>query len=135
MARSNSKGMLPNGRKAKTGSFAGIPRDVMKTEDYTGLGGNSIRLLNEFARMYNGKNNGDLSAAWSIMRARGFNSEATLARAVKELKDAGFIRVSRPGHFSGRKSTPTLYCLTWLSIDECEGKHDLEPTSAPVRAF
>lgn len=116
-------------------SFAGIPRVVMESADYLGLGGNAIRLLLELAYQYKGKNNGDLCAAYSVMRKRGFKSKQTLANALKQLLDANLIEKTREGVFMNPGGRCALYALTWVPRDECDGKHDLKATSNPIRKF
>jgi hypothetical protein len=75
-----------------TKSFAGIPRIVMETDDFKGLHGNAVKLLLALAYQYRGKNNGDLTAAFSVMQKRfGFKNQTTLAKALKALIDAGMI--------------------------------------------
>lgn len=125
----NGEGRLP------TKSFAGIPRIVMDTDDYKNLNGNAIRLLLDFAYQYRGNNNGDLSATYSRMNARGFKSKETLANALKSLRDANLIIRTREGMFLNPGGRCALYALTWQPIDECNGKHDMNPTTTPVRKF
>ncbi len=127
----------PNGpRKGKHKSYAGIPRIVLDSPDYIGLGGNSIRLLLELACQYRGKNNGDLQAAFSLMKKRGFNSKATLTKAKRELLDANLILRTRECQFDRSGGRCELYALTWLPIDECQGKKlDVGPTRIAPRVF
>jgi hypothetical protein len=122
-----------NSKRNTTKSFAGIPRKVMDTEDYIKLSGNAIKALNELCYQYRGNNNGDLQAAWSLMQKRGFNSQTTLSRAVRQLLKAGLIVRSREGRFLNPGATCALYALTWESIDECNGRHDLTSTNTPIR--
>jgi hypothetical protein len=75
---------------------------------------------------FTGHNNGALCAAWTLMQQRGWKSKETLARALLELREKGWIEVTRQG---GRRKA-TLHAVTWLHIDECEGKQlDVHPTS------
>lgn len=122
-------------RRSAIKSFAGIPRIVMDTDDYKSLNGNAIKLLLEFAYQFRGNNNGDLSAPFSHMRKRGFKSKETLGNALKSLQGANLIIKTREGIFMNPGGYCALYALTWLSIDECKGKHDMNPTTTPVRKF
>ncbi len=57
-------------RKTKTGSEHGhirIPHIVMDNNDYRNLPPNAIKLLNALVYQYRGKNNGDLTAAFTYM--------------------------------------------------------------------
>jgi hypothetical protein len=94
---------------------------------YNSLSHTATRLLFEFARQYNGHNNGDLCAAWKLMHVRGWRSRDTLDRAKRELLDHGLILLTRQG---GRRKA-NLYALTWRAIDECKGKLDIGPTRVP----
>jgi hypothetical protein len=102
----------------------GIPKQVVKSEAYNMLSGWSVRLLVDIAKQYNGFNNGDLQAVFSILSKWGWNSKGTLDRAKKQLLDSGFIVQTR----QGGKHRCSLYAITWYHIDECKGKLDVKPT-------
>ena len=127
--------MMNGKRRPVVKSFAGIPRIVMDTDDYKNLNGNAIKLLLELAYQYRGKNNGNLSATFSHMKTRGFKSKETLANALKSLQDTNLVIKTREGMFLNPGGRCALYALTWLPIDECNGKHDVNPTTTPVRKF
>jgi len=131
MARkSNPRGRAANRR------YAGIPHDVMESDAYSSCSGNGVRLLLELAKQYNGHNNGDLCAAFSVLKSRGWRSKKTLARCLGELMTLGLIVKTREGWFSNAGGRCALYALTWQSIDECDGKDlELPPTRAPYRSF
>lgn len=135
MAKPNSKGMAANGRSARLTSFAGIPRAVMETDDYKRLPANAKCLLLEFAYQFRGRNNGDLTAAWSVMRERGWKSQTTLCNALQKLLAANLILCTRQGRFMNPGGVCALYALTWNPIDECKGKHDVGPTTTAPRKF
>jgi len=105
-------------------SFAGIPKECMKHDNYIRLSSNAKVLLVEFCYLYNGGNNGDLSATFSTLQKRGWRSKGTLARSIKELRKIGWIILAR----QGGKNHCSLYALTFQAIDECKGKHDKPPT-------
>jgi len=107
----------------------------MESDDYRNLPPNAIRLLNALIYQYRGKNNGDLTAAFSVMKRWGFKSKETLANAVQALLDADLIRKTREGMFMNPGGKCNLYALTWHNIDECQGKLDLKPTNKPIRKF
>lgn len=122
-----TKTQARNKGRAATGRFAGIPIVCMDHPNYTALGNSAIRLLLEFARQYNGRNNGDLCCAWALMRERGWRSKATVDRACRELVSRGWIERTR----QGGRNQPNLYALTFYAIDECKGKLDVKPTATP----
>ena len=102
------------------GTFLALPHDVINSENFSCLSGNAVKLLVQIAAQYNGKNNGDLTLAWSCMKTRGWKSPATLNRARKILIDYGMIVMTRQGGL-GKAS---LYAITWQSVNECQGKHE-----------
>ena len=112
------------GRREKH-QFAGIPKACMRHLNYIGLSMPAKVLLWEFCYQYNGYNNGDLCAAFSILKERGWRSKGTLGRAIKELKERQWIIVARQG---GRNQC-SLYALTFQAIDECKGKLDILSTN------
>jgi hypothetical protein len=97
----------------------------MEHENYISLSTHAKVLLLELCKQYNGFNNGDLCASFSVMRKRGFKSKGTLDNAIKELKGKNWILTSRQG---GRHRC-SLYALTFQAIDDCKGKLDIQPTT------
>ena len=91
------------------------------------LGHTSFRLLDNLLAQYNGSNNGDLCAAEKTMRLYGWTSSGTIHKAITELIATGFIQRTRQG---GRNQC-SLYAVTWLTIDDCGGKLDVNETQAP----
>jgi hypothetical protein len=122
--------------RKETGRFAQLPHVVLNSPDYVGLSYKSKALLIDLVYQYNGRNNGDLTAALGYMQTRGWQRSATLSDAVKELIEANLIIRTREGKFQNPHSRCALYAITWQPIHECEGK-DLEvwPTSTPPRRF
>ena len=122
--------------RKETGRFAQLPHMVLNSPNYIGLSYKSKALLVDLVYQYNGKNNGDLTAALGTLKARGWVRSATLSNAVNELMKVKLIIRSREGKFQNPHSRCALYAITWKQIDECEGK-DLEvgPTSTPPRKF
>lgn len=114
------------GRKGKAG-FMGLPHHVLNSTAYRDLGGWPVKLLVDITSQYNGFNNGDLTAAWTIMQPKGWRSRDTLNKARKKLLEHGLIQVTRQG---GRHK-PTLYAVTWQNINECKGKLETSPTDRP----
>jgi hypothetical protein len=124
------------GRNNTPGGFAGIPRVVMKHPDYQNLSGGAVKLLLELASQYKGKNNGDLTAAHSIVGKRGCGAKDTVTLNTQKLIDAGMIIQTREGRFTNPGGKCALYALTWLPIDECPGKKlTVSPTATPPRKF
>ena len=118
------------GRKG-SGPYLGILHSMIDSPAYISLSSWSAKLIMDLGRQYTGFNNGDLCAPYSLMQHRGWNSPSTLNKALKELQDKGFITLTRQG---GRNRC-NLYAVTWAKIDECKGKLDVKPTSAPSNTW
>lgn len=114
MARNRTKIM---GRR-ESGTFTAIPHAVQDGANWRQCSGTAIKLLCTIARQYNGRNNGDLCAALSVLRPHGFTSPDTVSWALRELRYYGLILLTRQGGLNG----PSLYAVSWQSIDECGGK-------------
>ena len=112
MARSRREKLT--GRKDK-GAFVRLPKAVLNSPKYYSLSGSAAKLLNQIAEQYNGHNNGDLQAAFNVMKHKGWKSENTLNRARKELLEAGLIVKTRQGRMP---KVCSLFALTWVVIDE-----------------
>lgn len=107
-----------------SGGFSAIPFDVQDSPNFIALSGSALKVLLALARQFNGFNNGDLCASFSVMRARGIRSQDTLYRAIAELRHRGMIELTRQGGLHAS----SLYALTWLPIHECKRKLDVSPT-------
>jgi len=128
-------------RQKKVGRFGardfnGIPRIVIHSKDYKNLPGNAVKLLMAIIHQYRGRNNGDLTAAYSVMKRWGFNSKQTLSNAINALLGAGLIVRTRTGRFMNPGGVCALYALAWQPVDECPGKRlEMEATNTPPRKF
>lgn len=111
--------------------FLHLPHSVLSSRGYLSLDGWSVKLLVDIAGQFKGSNNGDLTAAWSFMQARGWRSKGTLHKALAALLDAGLIEQTR----QGGKNRCSLYAITWRPIDECKGKLDVRPTQGPSALY
>lgn len=87
----------------------------------------AAHLLDNLIAQYNGSNNGDLSAAPKITALYGWTSQGSVYSALVELLATGFIEQTR----QGGKNECSLYAVTWLAIDDCDGKLDVKPTKIP----
>lgn len=109
----------------------------MECDDFKKISGSAVKLLLSLAYQYRGNNNGDLTAAWSVMSEQhGFKSPGVLDRAKKQLLDANLIMQTRTGTFMNPGGQCGLYALTWQPIDDCRGKRlEVKPTTTPPRKF
>ena len=128
MTSRNEKRRRITGRQT-TNSFLSLPHHVLNHENFRCLSPRATKLAIDIAVPYRVSNNGDLCAPLSLMRDRGWNSSDQLDKAKKELVGKDVIRVARQGGLN----KCNLYALTWLPIDECNGKLDIPATNiAPV---
>ena len=90
--------------------FLQIPRQLLCSRKFATLTTSAKALLFDIAARYTGENNGMITAPFVAMKERGWRSEGTMYRALKQLKDAGLIEVTMSGysHFC------TRYRLPWL---------------------
>jgi hypothetical protein len=120
MARSRLKA---KGR-ADFGSYVAMLHTVLESPEWAALTAFEVKLLLDVYGQFNGKNNGTLSAAWTLMKPRGWNSQDTLNRALRGLLDKGFLLKTR----QGGKHRCSFFAVTWREVHECDGKHDMRPT-------
>jgi DNA-binding transcriptional ArsR family regulator len=127
--------MKTKGRR-EGGRFVMLPEAVILSAEYQSLPGGAVRLLIALAAQYNGRNNGDLAAALSVVRRYGLASADTVSANLKRLEAAGLIVRTRDGQFCGGASTCALYALAWKPVDPCPGKGlTVAPTDRPIRTF
>jgi hypothetical protein len=128
--------MASKKHRQSNGHFAGVPDKVMCHPDYIALSYSAKALLFEFALQYRGKNNGKLCAIYSQLKPRGWKSEATLRKALKELIDSNLILVSKIGMYGDGGRKPNYYAITWQPVYQIAGfTMDMEPTNTPIRQF
>jgi hypothetical protein len=74
-------------RRAKRdpGGFVALPNIVIRSHQIARLSAHAVKLLFDLLAQYNGGNNGDLCATWTLMQPRGWKSRDTLGKALKEL--------------------------------------------------
>jgi hypothetical protein len=109
------------------GGFFAIPHNVLNSIAYSKLSAYAVKLLIDIGSEYRGTNNGDLNATFNSLKKKNWHSKGTLNNAIKELKEFGFIEVSRQG---GRNKC-SLYALTFRPVNICKGKLDIKHTDKP----
>jgi hypothetical protein len=100
------------------GGFVALPWSVLDCPAYRALSHPARALLLELARQYVRDNNGRLLASRAHLAARGWTSNDTLGRALRELLAAGFVFQTVRGHRPNRAS---WYALTWFRLDKLPG--------------
>ncbi len=104
-------------RKPKTKHpFGMLEHRIIDSEAFADLSGSAVRLMVLLVRQIGPtENNGHLQATWSYCRKHGFNSQNTLASAIKELIAHGFLYRSRS---RGPNKQWARYALTWLVLSK-----------------
>lgn len=129
---SRSKPWKKSKDKRDGGRFITIPLCVLTSKAYISVSVHAKALLLDLAMQYRGDNNGDLCAAWKLMKPRGWRSEETLAKAKRELLAAELIVETRKG---ARPNKASLYAVTWCDLDPCNGKLDITAHAFPRGAY
>ncbi|GAA6183770.1 hypothetical protein [Aliiglaciecola sp. NS0011-25] len=119
MAKANSKGMYANGRGKNTQQYFKAVHAIFDHPDYVSMNATPKALLWDLTRQFNGKNNGDLTLAPKTMEKWGWKKD-TLQRHRNTLIDHGWIIIT--GCKKVRKGNCYLYALSWLEVNECNGK-------------
>ena len=115
-------------RRSKQPSFVSFRKDVfLHSAAYKSLSCRAKALLVDLTMQFNGKNNGDLVMTWAYMHDQGWRSTDPLYAAKKELLEKGLLEVTRQGGLG----FPSLYAVTWWSIDGCNSKLDVGETKTP----
>jgi len=110
--------------RADGGTFVSLPHAILESQEWATLSAFEVRLLVDVYGQYNGRNNGALCAAWALMKKRGWRSQDTLNRALGGLQAKGFLIKTR----QGGKHRCSLFAVTWREINDCDGRHDVQPT-------
>lgn len=117
--------------RRKTRPFLMLDRDMLNSPQWAALSPYGKSLMLDLAVQYNGSNNGDLCAAWSLMRKRGWASPGTLSRALHELVAKGWADLAR----QGGRNRPSLYALTIWGVNDCGGKPDIPANPVPAHRW
>jgi hypothetical protein len=108
-----------------------LPIHVLQSQELASLRPKAVKLLVDLLAQHRRENNGDLCASWTLMRKRGWRSKETLSGALAELREKGWLTLTRQG---GRHKA-SLYAVSFFSIDYCGGKLDVDATASPSNAW
>lgn len=109
------KGKSIASKSARDGSgFIALPWVVVDSPAFKNLSHPAKALLIEIARQWCRDNNGKLLCSRAYLKPRGWGSNAVIARAKKELLEAGFIYETVKGQ---RPNKASWYALTWYMLD------------------
>lgn len=133
MGRRSKRGKIEG--RTESGPFLALSMSVLGSPQFTALSPRAVKALIDVAFAYRGYNNGNLCAAFKIMKPRGWTSKDQLALALQELVDAGFLLITR----RGGNRVATLYALSFKPIDPIgpSKKYDegIKETAAPPHTW
>lgn len=109
----------PMGKK-QSEPFVMLGSEMLNSPAYRALSFSARSMLIEVLHYYSGKNNGRIWLAPLVLSERGF-SKNTASRALKELREHGFIYMTKRG--GNQRGGCSWFALTWLKIDKAEGQH------------
>lgn len=90
---------------------------MLRTDAWRSLSGTAVRVFLELHTRFYGGNNGKLSLSLDEASRLLDLGKATVARALRELVEKGFLELKRRGQWYGRKASE--YALT---LKDCDGK-------------
>ena len=118
--------------KDPNGAHSRIYHSLHDTVAFRVLSGNAVKLYVDMRRNLLATNNGNLSAALSDLKHRGWSSSSTLSKSLYQLRALGFIAVTREGGLKQGTRVCSLYRFTDLDVYEqpkvgvlaCKATHD-----------
>lgn len=102
--------------KNKYDPFVMIRRDIYDSAAFKSLSPVAVRILLEIRRRYYGLNNGEISLSCREAATVCHVSTATASRALKTLRERGFIKPTTQGVFTLRLAT--TWTMTWERLKE-----------------
>ena len=118
-------------RASSMGRFTPLVHEYFMTPQFAALSPRAVKLLIEVYMQFNGANNGDLCASWSVIRKRGWTSKDQLAKALAELDATRWLERTRQGSIH----KATLYAVSFRGIDHCGGKLDVKADPKPSHGW
>jgi hypothetical protein len=76
--------------RRESGAFVALPSAVLRSPQFAQLSAHAVKLLCDLLSQIRGNNNGDLCAAWRLMKKRNWKSKDTLFQALGELRNGGW---------------------------------------------
>lgn len=113
----------------QSGRFISLYHDLLNSPAYRVLSSKGKTLLIDLRVSYYGCNNGNISAAFSDLKHRGWKSPATLSKSLYELRSLGFIAVTRAGGLKQGTRVCSLYRFTDLPVLDIP-KHGIQAVKA-----
>jgi len=125
MGASYDKRKSAKAGKLNLGRFTALPHAVIHSLQYRQLGFAARALLFDIAAQYDRTNNGKLVCCSKYLKPLGWNSNGTVTRALRELKESGLLIETRIGMMPPY-SRAAWFAIGWLDLDVHDGL-DFEP--------
>ena len=119
--------------KLNIGRFTALPHTVIHSEQYRSLGYAARAMLFDIAAQYNQNNNGKLVCCAKYLKPLGWNSNGTVTRGLKELKQNGLLIQTRQGMMPPC-SQAAWFALAWFPLDIHDGL-DIDPKHYKKTSF
>jgi len=103
-------------RKTTVARFAKLPVKVLEHAAVTTLSHATFRIMVLLTAQYHGYNNGALGITRRQAAEYGIGSDHTVYEALRMLEEHGLIEQTYPA--SRVPPRPTMYALTWVSLDD-----------------
>lgn len=102
--RNRGRGVDQRGDSKRQGQYFPLPYVMAQSAAFRSLSGGALKVLVQLRCRFNGDNNGEVFLSFQEAAEMLGISKSTAARAFAELKEKGFIKLARPGHFYGRRA-------------------------------
>lgn len=95
----------------------------MEHEDFRTLDPFALKVFMVLGSQFNGRNNGDLSATFEMLKHYGGMSKGRLAKSLRELRDRNLIHRTRDHIKHRSRAQCALYALSWRPVDDLPHKN------------
>ena len=110
-----------NRKKRASARYISIDYAVLEHPDFYEANPRCHKMLLYLLRQFNGRNNGDFSAAYSVLKKFGFRSKDTIASTLEELIERGLIVRTSESKFKNTNASCDFYAVTWFQIHGVAG--------------
>ena len=123
--------MATRKKTGKDEQYLPIPYAMARSEAWRSLRGSSIKIYVELRSRYHGGNNGKLTLSMDEAARLLGVSKSTVQSGIAELIDKGFVKMTKRGHWYGRKATE--YAVTDRRLDGRPATYDWRQWTRPKK--
>lgn len=120
-------------RKTTAARFAKLPVKVLDHVAVTTLSHATFRIMALLTAQYHGYNNGALGITASQAAEKGIGSDHTVYEGLRTLEKHGLVEQTYPA--SRVPPRPTMYALTWISVDDTSWSQSTKTASHKYREW